>query len=87
VRRRVTLAIEQMFGYGNAMGVESLFEVTGSYCLDCQTTVAFLGIPSDASCPNCGLRMCLTHDGMGRYPSAESFVRGIQGRKPGVGDR
>jgi hypothetical protein len=26
-------------------------------CIDCQTVVVFSGMPSDAECPNCHLRM------------------------------
>jgi hypothetical protein len=50
------------------MGAESLFEVTGSYCVDCQTPVTFLGVPSDALCPSCGLHMYLTENGISRHP-------------------
>jgi hypothetical protein len=71
-----------MFGYGNNVGAESLFEVTGSYCLDCQTPFTFMGIPSDATCNTCGLRMYLTEHGIGRYPRADWTPGGIQGQKP-----
>jgi hypothetical protein len=83
----VPLAIEQTFGYGNPMGAESLFEVTGSYCLDCQTPVSFMGIPSDATCPRCRLRMYLTEHGIGRYLRSGWSPGGIQGRRPAPSPR
>jgi hypothetical protein len=50
-------------------------------CIDCQTIVVFPGLPGDATCAECGLKMYLVGGGIGRYPSAESFRGGIQGRK------
>jgi hypothetical protein len=41
-----------------------------------------MGIPSDATCSSCGLRMYLTESGIGRYPRAGWTPGGIQGQKP-----
>jgi hypothetical protein len=50
-------------------------------CIDCRAVVTFPGLPGDATCGQCGLKMYLVGGGIGRYPSAESFMGGIQGRK------
>jgi hypothetical protein len=69
------------------MGSDSLFDVTGSYCLDCQAPVTFLGVPSEVTCATCGLRMYLTLDGVGRYPRQGWAPGGIQGERPAGLDR
>jgi rubredoxin len=53
-----------------------------SRCTDCHAQVTFPGLPSDASCPSCGLATYITEDGViGRYPEADSFAGGVQGKK------
>jgi hypothetical protein len=65
------------------LGSDHLFEMDDRRCIDCQTPITFLGVPSEATCQSCGLKMYLVDDGIGRYPRGGWTPGGIQGRRPG----
>ncbi|MDQ1393199.1 MAG: hypothetical protein QOF30_2176 [Acidimicrobiaceae bacterium] len=57
-----------------------MFDTFDTQCLDCRALVSFAEQPGDAVCPECGLRLYVTHDGhLGRYQPEGWSPGGIQG--------
>jgi hypothetical protein len=70
---------ERVFDYGPIMTTHSLLHERR--CIECQSVVMFPGMPSNATCPQCRLRMYLNeYGGIGATPE-RTAQGGIQGRR------
>jgi hypothetical protein len=58
--------------------------VDGKRCIDCQTPVTLLGVPSEVTSASCGLRIYLTKDGIGRLRDGRQAASRVSDEKHGI---